>query len=381
MKIAILGSRGFPSHYGGYETFVREFAPHCVEREHDVTVYCRWLKDGAPIWDCEGVTCRGVPGVDMQSLSTLTYGAAAARDACRGDYDAVLVLNSANGFFLPVLDRAGFPTVVNTDGLEWERQKWNLLGRTAFRGAAQFVARYASAIVADSRAIGQYWHRKFGVRPTYIPYGGHIIEDDSTDKLDELGIPAGEYVLTVSRLVPENNVELTLDALDLLGAERPPHVVVGSSRRPTDLTRRLADRAQRDDTWWLGHVSDDRLLHQLWRHCRTYAHGHSVGGTNPSLVQALAAGAPTLAYDSEFTRQVIGNVDAYYDDRPESLSDRLLGLGASPEYRETLVENGLTRVREEYSWEAVCDRYLELLASVSGKAFIPSAAPSVPDRV
>src|SRR5215217_3965427 len=119
MKIAVLGSRGYPSFYGGYETFVREFARHSVDRGHEVVVYCRWLKDGAPIWETDGVVCRGVPGIDMQSLSTLSYGAAATRDAIRGDYDAALVLNSANGFFLPMLERAGIPTVVNVDGLEW----------------------------------------------------------------------------------------------------------------------------------------------------------------------------------------------------------------------------------------------------------------------
>lgn len=376
MKIAVLGSRGYPSYYGGYETFVREFARHSVERGHDVTVYCRWLKDGAPIWETDGVTCRGVPGIDMQSLSTLSYGLASARDAIRGDYDAALVLNSANGFFLPMLEQAGIPTVVNVDGLEWERGKWNSLGRNAFRVASRLVARHASAIVADSRAIAQYWARKFDVRPVYIPYGGHVIDDDSTDELDALGIPAGEYVLTVSRLVPENHVELTLDAVDMLAPDRPPHVICGSARQPTDLTRRLKARDARDDTWWLGHVSNDRLLHQLWRHCRTYVHGHSVGGTNPSLVQALAAGAPTLAFDSEFTRQVIGNVDAYYDDRPESLADRLRGVAASPEYRETLVANGMERVRDEYSWQTVCDSYLELLADVAGQDYIPTAATS-----
>src|SRR5580693_3166325 len=226
MDLAILGSRGFPSTYGGYETLVRYLARDWVRRGHDVTVYCRTRDEGKRIWSTEGVRCIWTPGRDSKSLSTLSFGATSHIDAaCRG-YDAVVVLNIANGFFLPLLRARQIPTVVNTDGIEWERGKWGRTAQRVFYRGAVLAGRFADVLVADSRAIAKIWERTFGVPSTYIPYGAPVVERQESTRIEELGISTRSYVLVVARLIPENNVEITLDALEAM-RNACPAVIVG----------------------------------------------------------------------------------------------------------------------------------------------------------
>ena len=378
MRIALLGSRGYPSTYGGFETFIRELVPRALEADHEVLVYCREGPSGEREWSVGGARCVRTRGIDDYRLSTLSYGLTSSWDVRGRDVDAALVLNPANGFWLPLIRGAGVPTVLNVDGVEWERRKWSRLGRTVFKAGAARSARHASCLVADSRAIAAIWERRFGVRPRYIPYGAEVYEDDADDELAALGVRPGEYTLTVARIVPENNVSMVLEALGLLGErERAPHVIVGSgsgSRLEREIRAAVADRS---DVLHLGHVSNQRLLAQLFRHCRVYVHGHSVGGTNPALLQALGAGAPVLAYDCVFNREVIGGeTDVYFADAGE-LCEQLRTLFASPSRRDELAAHGPERVRSAYRWSDVCRRYLRLLAELAGEEASRPATESV----
>ncbi len=365
MKIAVMGSRGYPSTYSGYETFVRHFIPHARERGHEVLVYCRWKQAGQTAWTVDdGVECRYTRGIETKSLSTLSFGLTASFDVRRRDVDAALVLNSANGLWLPLLHAAKVPAAINVDGVEWRRGKWGLVGKTLHRAGARTASRRAEALVADSRAIAEIWSRKYGRRPEFIPYGASIVSDDAGDELEALGIPPGGYVLTVARLVPENNVEMVIDALEAI-PERPPWVVVGEANYRNELEAKLRKLSERPDVWWLGHVSSDRLLEQLWRHCAVYVHGHSVGGTNPSLLQALGAGAPTLALDSVFNREVIGEDGEFFAPAPAALAGELERFMGSSELRAKQSALGPARVTGRYSWPEVCDRYLALLEDLA----------------
>lgn len=368
MIIGLLGSRGYPSSYGGYETFVRELAPHLVRAGHEVVVYSRY-GPARGSWVVDGVECKRTFGIDTQSLSTLSYGLTGAWDLRRRHLDAALVLNCANGYWLQMIRSAGIPVAMNVDGLEWERGKWNSLARAVFRGGAVLAARHADALVADSRAIAEIWQARFGVRPQFIPYGAHPIDDAATDELDRLGLEPGSYVLTVARLVPENQVELALDAVAGLDPQiRPLHVVAGSATAPSPLSARLKRlTSERRDVRWLGHVSNRRLLAQLFRHCAGYIHGHMVGGTNPALLEALAAGAAVLAFDSPFNREVIGDQDherILFTNAAE-LTARLSELLGSEELRRRLGRRNQERVRARYSWSQACDSYLGLLEQLN----------------
>ncbi len=354
-SVAIIGTRGYPSYYGGFETAVRKIAPYLVDAGWDVTVYGR---RGATRPDDEsadpGVATRITPGLETKSLSTLSYGMTSTLDAAARRPDAALVMNVANGYFLPFLNARRIPTLVNVDGIEWERGKWSPLAQRVFRIGAGLTARHADGLVFDSRAIETYWRQAFGVGGTYIPYGG--------DVPDPLPIPDGlthrGYVLFVARFVAENSVPEFFGAVPTIAAKYPV-VIVGSSGYGgewDDAAKTLAEG--HPDVSWLGHVSNDSLLLALWQHAGLYFHGHSVGGTNPALVQAMAAGAPILARDTVYNREVLGATANLVTPDSGAISRSVLALmGGNVEEREEAGQANLERAEYNYSWEQVCADY------------------------
>lgn len=358
-RIAILGSRGFPSTYSGYETAVRHIAPDWVSRGIDVTVYCRERNKGLRSWNENGVRCRWSPGVETKTLSTLTFGLTSHLNAARRPYDAALVLNIANGFFLPVLKGAGIGTVVNTDGIEWERGKWGTAARRVFFAGAKASAKYADVLVSDSRGIADIWRKTFGVESEYIPYGAPVIESVGDSRVLAEGIEPGKYALVVARLIPENNIDLTLDALE--EGNPFPLVVVGDANYASPIESRLNRLHSRGAIRWLGHVSDQVLLTQLWANAGVCVHGHSVGGTNPSLLQALGAGAPTIALDTVFNREVLGNDEQLYPQDSDILGMLIRKILSDANLRSEWSRQGKKIVATRFRWSDVSDRYLQAL--------------------
>lgn len=359
MRIAILGSRGFPSTYGGFETFVRRLAPFLVDKGHEVIVYCR--EPGVSLrWSSgssAGVRQIRTPGWDRKALSTLSFGATSSLDVSMRRVDTVLVLNVANGFYLPFLRRFTGKAVVNVDGLEWERGKWNGLGKSVLRAGALFTARFADDLVFDSQAIQRIWSSRFRCTGTFIPYGADLIYDRPPHRIRALGVEPKSYGLVVARLTPENNVELILDAIERLDPDLP-FVIVGSANYLSPLTARLELFAERRSHFvWLGHVDDQELLLDLWFNCAVYIHGHSVGGTNPALLQALGCGAPTLALDTPYNREVVREEAMLFGMDPENLADRIDHLlrNDPPAWPSRSI------IEERYQWESCCSSYMRLL--------------------
>lgn len=360
-RVAIIGSRGYPSTYGGFETLVRRLVPHLVEKGVAVDVYSR------------GDTPRGVvaadqvrsirtPGISSRSLSTLTHGLTSSIHAAASRPHAALVLNVANGYWLPGLKAAGVPTAVNVDGLEWERAKWNAVGKSIFRGGARATARWADCLVSDSVAIQAHWKQHFERTSVFIPYGADI----STRSGDgPLGLPSRRFVLAVARLVPENNVELLLDALTYID-ESYPIVVVGSSGAPSEIEARLRALDASGRVRWLGHVADQDLLLRLWQHAGVYVHGHSVGGTNPALLQALGAGAPTLALDTVYNAEVVGSgAWNLYSHDAVLLAEKITALVSDAVLQDQVSAAGQNVVRGRYSWDAVLQAYYQVLVGMA----------------
>lgn len=365
LNVVLIGSRGYPSTYGGFETFVRRLAPWLVRRGHDVAVYGhgrpgrRWLHSV----DLEGVEARTTHGLPSASLSTLTYGLTACLDAAGRRPDVALLMNVANGFYLPALRARGIPTAVNVDGIEWERGKWGRAARQVFQAGAGWTARFADAIVVDSTAIGDHWRERFGRDSVFIPYGADTVLPTGGAPLS---LPPRGYVLGVARLVPENNIDLLLDVAERLPGT--PVVFVGDSATDSDLRRRMESASTRGVVRWLGHVRDQELLTQLWAHCGAYFHGHSAGGTNPSLLQAMAARAPVVAFDTVYNREVLGPGAPMVDRDPDRAARVMSSVLADRVLQSALVERQLHTVRERYSWDSVNHAYESLLVSLARRA-------------
>lgn len=357
MRFVIIGSRGYPSTYGGFETFVRRLAPYLRDSGDEVTVYGRQtgLRTRTAVND--GIEVVETAGIDRKQLSTLVSGLTASVHARRRRSDAALVLNCANGPWLPILRSADVPTVVNVDGIEWERDKWGRFGKAAFRFGAHATARYADQIIVDAEEIGRIWAETFGVQSTFIPYGADVRANVGSTRVRAMGLEPSTYALAVARLVPENNVDLFLDALDLVPGSVPA-VIVGSSNYDSPVQRRL-DRAvaQRKGLHALGHVHDQNLLSELWANCAVYFHGHSVGGTNPALLQALGHGSPTLALDTAFNREVLRDDEHLVPADAMVLGERIARILAEPGTRKHLADRGQSIIEERYRWDDVCASY------------------------
>jgi glycosyltransferase involved in cell wall biosynthesis len=342
MRIAILGSRGYPSTYGGFETFVRRLAPWLVEQGHELTVYGRGSGHRSE-QVVDGVRVVNTRGIERKAAGTTTHGLTAAIDCARTRPDVVLALNVANGPALPLLRARKIPVVMNVDGIEWQRGKWGLAARGAFRLGARMSARFADVLVADSREVGRIWRARFGVDSVYIPYGADVIEDAREDRVLDLGLKPGTYALAVARLVPENNVGVFVDAIESLG-DSVPAVVVGSATYSSPLEQRLDELARSGRILWLGHVADQNLLGELWAHAGVYFHGHSVGGTNPSLLQALGSGAPVVAVVAAELSRVLNDEDE----------------------RQRRADAGRRIVATQYSWSGVLSDYEKTLRRAGG---------------
>ncbi len=353
--MAILGTRGYPSYYGGFETAVRRIAPYLVDNGWSVTVYGR---RGATRQDDvtrdERVEAIETLGLEVKSFSTLSYGLSSTFHARRRRPDVALVMNVANGYWLPILRQARIPTLVNVDGIEWERAKWGSLAKSVFHRGARLTARHATRLVVDSEEIGRRWLAEFGRDGAFIPYGGDVVEERLP--VPE-GLRSGSYVLYVARLVPENSAAEFFEAVERISRQHPV-VIVGSSGYggPLDEAAETLAR-ERPDVTWLGQIDDDALLHALWQHAGVYFHGHSVGGTNPALVQAMALGAPTVARDTPYNREVLADAGRYVDDDPSSIAGGVLDLMADANERAILRERARARAVARYTWEDVARSY------------------------
>ena len=361
-SVAIIGTRGYPSYYGGFETAVRKLAPYLADRDWDVTVYGRkgMTRDADPSADSR-IRRIVTSGIETRSLSTLSYGLTACLHAAGEKPDVVLLMNVANGYFLPLLKAQDIPTLVNVDGIEWDRAKWGRLAKAVFRIGARLTARYGTRTVYDSQEIARRWNEEFNRDGDFIPYGGDVVGELPI----EPGLTHRGYVLVVVRFVPENTIAEFTEAAESISRSHQV-VIVGSSGYGGGLEERVRVLSeQRSSVTWLGHISDDVRLLSLWQHAGVYFHGHSVGGTNPALVQAMACGAPIVARDTPYNREVLGDEGALYAvPNAGSISAQVSELMTSPMLQELLSTRVLERAVRAYRWTDICESYHKSLTEL-----------------
>ncbi|ASN52579.1 glycosyltransferase [Sinomonas sp. R1AF57] len=373
-SVAIIGTRGYPSYYGGFETAVRRLSPYLAENGWDVVVYGRpgATRPDDPQSD-ERVRSVITHGVESTSLSTLSFGLTSVLHAMKYRPDVALVMNVANGFWLPLLKLRGIPTVVNVDGIEWERAKWGRVAKRAFRLGALLTAKFATELIADAHAIAERWRREFGRTARFVPYGGDVPAELPIEE----GLTHRGYILMVARFVPENTVAEFFRASEAL-ATRHPVVIVGSSGYGGEFDEQAGALAKaHSNVRWLGHLSDDRRLHSLWQHAGAYFHGHSVGGTNPALVQAMACGAPTVARDTVYNREVLGDTGFFVEPTAEAIIEGLDEAMARASSIDTTAI--VARAEEHYSWTGVCDGYEKALLDHIGEKDSRTGTPAPND--
>ncbi len=366
LRIAMIGTRGVPAAYGGFETAIEEIGRRLVVRGHDVTVYCRTLGNGAPApREYLGMNLVHLPAVRHKAVETLSHTALSVLHTTMHRLpDAAFVFNAANAPFVPWLGMRRIPTAVHVDGLEWLRGKWGPAGKRYYRWAEEFCVRRADALIADAQGIVDYYDREFQVPTKLITYGAHILRDVPTDRLAELDLRPKGYHLVVARFEPENHVDVIIEGY-LKSSASLPLVVVGSAPYAAAYTNRIAERAASDPRIRvLGGVWDQGQLDQLYAHAVTYLHGHSVGGTNPSLLRAMGAGTAVIAWDVVFNREVLGTGGVFFDS-DSTLAPLIEDAELTPHRTEELGSALQGRAEQRYNWDAVTDGYEALSKRLS----------------
>ncbi len=373
LRIALLGTRGVPAAYGGFETAVEEVGQRLVSWGHDVTVYCRTAKDEAHPAAHLGMQLVHLPAVKRKALETLSHTAlSAAHVVLRQQHDAAILFNAANAPFLPVLRAGGLPVATHVDGLEWRRAKWGGAGKRYYRTAECLAVRWSNALIADAPGIANYYRAEFDADTELIAYGATVLRGLSDHRLAEQDLRSGGFHLVVARFEPENNVELSLQGY-LRSSAREPLVVVGSAPYAHEYTRRIRELAATDSrVRLLGGVFDQELLDQLYAHALTYVHGHSVGGTNPSLLRAMGAGTAVLAYDVDFNRDVLGEQGRLFSDA-DDLAAALQAAEGDRTATRVQGEGHRARVESCYRWDDVARRYESLCRRLAAGSLQQSA--------
>ena len=358
MRIAMIGTRGVPAAYGGFETAVEEVGWRLVDCGHEVTVYTRGSAKREQSY--RGIRIVHLPSIPQKQLETLSHtGLSTLHAVVRQRPDVAFVFNAANAPFLPLLRARRIPTALHMDGLEWKRAKWGPRGRAYYRWAEQFGVRHADALIADAPGIADYYQHQFGAPTELIRYGAPIQEQAPTQGLGQLDLRSGQFHLVVARFEPENHVLEIVEGYHRSAATRPL-IVVGAAPYAAEYTREI-ERIAASDTRirLLGGVYDQGLLDELYFHAYTYLHGHSVGGTNPSLLRAMGAGTAVIAYDVVFNQEVLDG-QGWYFSGPSEVS-RALDAAEHDEGKVRLVGGGARlRAGEDFSWEAVTRAYEEL---------------------
>jgi glycosyltransferase involved in cell wall biosynthesis len=361
LSIAILGTRGVPARYGGFETFAAELSSRLAERGHDVTVYCRGEGGGHGLWGA--VRTITLPAIRHKYFETVSHTLLSALDALGRQLDVVLLCNAANAFVLPLLRARRIPVATNVDGIERKRRKWNAVGQVVYAAGESFSVLFSSRVVADAAVIGDYYSERFQSRPVVIPYGSELPSGPDSPILEELGLRKRGYLLYVSRFEPENNPSEVIAAYRKVRTP-VPLVMVGEARYAPEL--RSAMTAAADERVILPGAIYGAGYQTLQRHALAYIQATEVGGTHPALVEAMGSGGLVLAHGTPENREVGGDAVLYFDLRPiETLSRAIEAVLGGTADLEALRSRSRARVASLYSWSLVTDAYEELFRELA----------------
>jgi glycosyltransferase involved in cell wall biosynthesis len=368
MKVAVLGTRGIPASYSGFETAVEQIVSRLTPRGHDVTVYCRPHVVDPNLETWKGARLVHLPTIRNKYLDTFVHTLLSSLHAAyKLKPDVALFFIAGNSPLCLITRARGIPTLINVDGLDSNRRKWNRIAKAYLRVAERLSPRMATRAITDSYAVAQIFEARFGRKIGVVPYGAEAPRDTGTDTLDRLGLEKGRYVLFVGRLEPENNPHLLVEAWARIASEKTRGmklVVVGGAPYASDYIDQVR-RAADPRVVFPGYVFG-RGYWELQKHSYLFCTPTEVGGTHPVLLEALAAGACVLVNDYEPNRETVGEAGVYFSGA-EGVTDLARQLERLLD-DERLVETHRRRAKERadlYSWDAVATAYEQLLEEVS----------------
>lgn len=359
--ISILGIRGIPAAHGGFETFAERLAPYLIARGWDVTVYCQSEGDGPVFEDIwEGVRRVTIPVRANGPLSTVTFDwRSTLLAAKRGGLILTLGYNTALFCFLYRL--SGVRNLINMDGLEWKRAKWSTVARTWLWINERLGCWFGNHLIADHPVIADHLATRVSrTKITMIPYGADKLSSASDEYVIRMGLVGREYILVIARPEPENSILEIVESFSR--KKRGVKLVVLGRYEETNPYHMQVRHSASDEVLFPGAIYDRDIVEALRYHALFYVHGHRVGGTNPSLVEALGAGNPVLAHDNPFNRWVADQGGIYFKDADDCALKFDLLL-SDKQTLEVMAVASKERHTTMFTWESVLQAYESLLTA------------------
>ena len=363
MKIAIMGIRGIPAKYGGFETLAEQLAPRLVERGYQVTVYGR-----SNIIDYNKKSYKGVrlvilPTISYKYLDTPVHTFLSVMHSLFHRHDVILICNAANSIFSFIPRLAGQKVVVNVDGIERRRKKWNWLGKLWYLLGEFFSTFFPNKIISDAKVIQNYYWNRYHKKSTFISYGANAEKVNTTNVLDKFGIKPNEYILYVSRLEPENNAHVVIKAFEKVRTSFRL-VIVGDAPYSSEYIKKLKT------------TEDLRIIFtgfvfgagykELQSSAYCYIHDAEVGGTPPALIEAMGFGNCVIVNGTPENIEVVGKAGIIYKkNNGEDLREKIQYVIRNPEVIRIYGEKARERIKANYSWHAVTDKYVCLFLKLA----------------
>jgi glycosyltransferase involved in cell wall biosynthesis len=361
MRIAILGTRGIPNYYGGFEQFAEYLAKILIEKGHDVTVYnSHYHPYQEREWNGVQITHKYDPENKIGTAGQFIYDLNCILDTRKRNYEIILQLGyTSSSIWGKLLPRRKSLVVTNMDGLEWKRSKYNWWVRKFLLFAEKLGIKYSDALISDSIGIQDYLKKKYSCDSTFIPYGTHRIYEFDEEVLKEYELKKYEYAMLIARLEPENNIEVILDGVKGSGVQQS-FLVIGNHN--TDYGRFLKCKYKDvPNIRFMGGIYDIDKLNSLRYYCKVYFHGHSVGGTNPSLIEAIGSGAFICAHENVFNKAILEKDALYFNDSKDVESIFKIDVFRQ---REDFRSNNWQKVETKYLWQTIADQHEELFFEV-----------------
>ena len=359
LRIGILGTRGIPNHYGGFEQFAEHLSTGLVAKGHEVFVYNSHNHPyHSNTWNNVQLIHCYDPEYQLGSFGQFIYDFNCIIDARRRNFDVILMLgftsSSAWGWFYP--DQSTL--IFNMDGLEWKRTKYSKPVQKFLLLAEKLAVRFSHYYIADSVVIQSYLKSKYEIASEHIPYGAEIHDNEDEQLLQEYGVKKHDYFILMARMAAENNIEMILDGFHASNSSKK-FLVVGSVDNKTG--RHLVQKFKKDERILFtgGIYNHPQKIHSLKIYSNLYFHGHSVGGTNPSLLEAMASRSLVAAHDNLFNRAVLQQ-DAYYFSSPNEVREIIENTHRNGREM-VMINNNLQKIKEQFSWENVIKKYEDFI--------------------
>jgi glycosyltransferase involved in cell wall biosynthesis len=360
LRIAILGTRGIPANYGGFERFAEECAAGLAQRGHEVTVYGRSHYIPRSLRSHRNVRVVVLPTLRWKYTDTVVHTLFSVIHALPEKYDVMVICNAANAIHAILPRLFGVPVAINVDGIERKRKKWGWIGRGYYSISERLSTWIPSAIITDAHVIERYYRERYGVKSVFIPYGAITEKISSRETLAKLGLSAGEYFLYVSRLEPENNAHRVVAAFERVRTDKRL-VLVGDAPYSRLYIERL--RQTRDPRILFPGAIHGAGYWELQANAFCYIHAKEVGGTHPALIEAMGQGNMVVANITPENLEILGDAGLMYRmDDGDDLARSLQDVADNPEKYAPLKEAAVKRVRQAYSWDVVVTQYEQLLA-------------------